>query len=158
MKLNLLGDAELMEMGGEGSLPALREMTDRCVRGAYLGISWFELLSYAEAFGRLAAAHGEEYDCLVLAGVLWVRASHLAELGEVDRALRLMGQAEAICDRLPSVHCSEATAFLAAILTTYADNGNELAADRLNKIVDALPAPDAHLVRDAVRASELVNA
>jgi hypothetical protein len=158
MKLNLLGDAELMEMGGEGSLPALREMTDRCARGAYIGMSSFEHSTYAEAFGRLAAAHGEEYDNIVLAGILWVRAAHLNALGAPDRGLRLLAQAEAICDRFPFLHCSEATAYLAAILTVFADNGNELAADRVNKLIGALDAPAADLIREAVRASELEDA
>jgi hypothetical protein len=104
----------------------------------------------AEALGRLAAAHGHTDDLVRLAGILRIRAYHVFDLGDTERAVRLLLQSEAICDDYTSLPLSDGVEFLAGVLTTAADAGDETAAIRLDKLTAALSPTDADRLRLAV--------
>jgi acetyl esterase/lipase len=140
-------DAALIERGAQGDAAALSALALHCVRLQYAGVSAFESLIAAEAFARLAAAGGSAGANMLLAGVLRIRAGHVAELGDLERAIVLLGQSEALCEAFPDPGLSEGLEILAGVLTAYADLGDDLASVRLQRLFEALSPASADSLR-----------
>jgi hypothetical protein len=145
-----IAEAELLHLAAMGERSAQARLASACIARQFVGVTPFEAMVMAEGFARLAACHGHIEDTLTLAGVLRVRAHHVAELGDTGRALALLGQSEALCDDLTAVPLCEGTEFLSGVLTTEADAGDELAAIRLGKRWGAMSAGDADNLRSSV--------
>jgi hypothetical protein len=140
-------EGELIHSAAMGDRDAQAELVGVCVSKQFVGVTPLESLVLAEAFARQAAAHGQAGDALMLAGVLRVRANHVAELGDLERALVLLKQSEAACDAVHSAQLCEGAEFLAGVLTAEADAGDELAALRLGWLTEILSPADADKLR-----------
>jgi hypothetical protein len=148
-----LVEAELLQMASTGDRSAQAAMRDRCALLAYEGVTPFELVCMAEGFARLAAAQGGQDDDAWLAAILRYRALHVAQLGDYRRAAVLVAQSEAICDKYQALDLTPGVEFLAGVLTAFADAGDELAADRLNKLATALSPVSAQCLSAELRDS-----
>jgi hypothetical protein len=146
-------EADLIDMASAGDLSALRRLTISYITRQFHGFPVFEAYMLAEPLARLAAARGDSDDKMRLAGLLRIRARHVAELGDEERAIELLSQSEAICDAFNDLPLSEGVEFLAGVLTVQADAANEAAADRLNKLMQALSAGDADQLRRTINAA-----
>lgn len=154
-------EAELMQRASAGDRSAQRLLRDCCAMLQYEGVTPFELVCMAEGFARLAAADGTQDDDAWLAAILRYRALHVAQLGDYHRAAVLVAQSEAICDKYQALDLTPGVEFLAGVLSAFADAGNDLAGDRLNKLAAALsPAAAQALsadVRNAYREMAAAN-
>jgi hypothetical protein len=148
-------EAELLGLAASGEVVALNDLAWSCVLRSSNGVLPFEAYVAAEAFGRLAAATGEADPSMLLAGVLRVRADHVASLGDTERAVTLYAQSEALCDQFPALRLSRGVEFLGGVLSSQAANGDDVADVRLAKLAAAL-SPEAayHLGRELDRAFE----
>lgn len=144
-------EEELLALGSRGDCSALANLAMCCA--AREDIISFEAFAAAEAFARLAAAHGGANEKLLLAGVLRVRSAHLTELGVLDRALALLQQSESLCDEMATIPLCPGVEFLAAVLTAHADRRDDFAANRLNRLMATMSATDADALRNTVNGA-----
>jgi hypothetical protein len=144
-------EAELLRLASTGDRSAQAALRDCCAMLQYEGVSPFESACIAEAFARLAAQHGGQDDDAWLAAILRFRSVHVAQLGDYGRAFALAAQSEAICDKYSTLDLTPGVEFLAGVLTGLADAGDEVAADRLNKIAAALSPAAAQALSAQLR-------
>lgn len=151
-------EAELIDRGAAGDIAALREMADRCLLNGAKLLTAFEAIAYAEIFARLAAAKGDAADRLKLAAVLRIRSYHVDEIGDRERAANLLTASERLCGDLRGVSLTGGVEFLAGVLTSAADQGDDRASVALERLTAALSAADAdslrHTLNRAVRHLE----
>jgi hypothetical protein len=128
-------------------------MAHRFAMNATGSLTPFEAIAYAEVFGRLAAASGKVGDQLMLAAILLVRSAHVAEIGEAERAWRLIEYAESLCVDLSDLTLCDGVEFLVGILTDGADRGEDKASILIERIMAALSAADADRLRCTVNSA-----
>src|SRR5205085_4974857 len=97
-----------------------------------------------------AYGHDQLEDWLVLAGVLHIRAGHLKAIGAADRAAVMLDEATAIFDAAEESAGGHDLLCLATALSQLADQGDEDAALRLNRIMEKLSPSEAASVRSSV--------
>lgn len=141
-----MGDACLLREAALGRREAQGALASACLFMPEVPIT--ERVVMAEPFARLAAEHGEPDDLLILAGVLHLRASHLAKTDEV-RAARLFTEVGDILDHVAD--CGEALPILAVVLNSMCNDGDEDAAIRLNRLMERLTPAEAVAVNVATR-------
>lgn len=112
-----------------------------------------EYFMAAEVFAELACTHRNPRDVAVLAGIFAARSLHSA-LRDPVRSLEYREQAEPLFDVVESSLDSHALAIIAFALNGLADADpdDDRASVRLNRIIDALPPAEAHLLREAARS------
>lgn len=160
-----LTEGELIQRASTGNRAALSKLVSICVGRQFVGVTAFESMVMAEGFARLAAAQGGLDESMMLAGVLRIRARHVADLGDATRSASLWLQSEALCDDYSSLTLCEGVEFFAGVLTAEADGGDDFATIRLTKLMGALSATDAGKLRNTlnevcreVREAEAVRA
>lgn len=111
-----------------------------------------EYFTAAELFAELAGSHGRPCDLAILAGIHAVRSIHSAARDPV-RSLEYREQAEELFESVEGTRDSHAMAIIVFALDKLADADpdDDRAGDRLNRIVEALPAGEAQLLREAAR-------
>lgn len=100
-----------------------------------------EALAYAETFAALAAAQsGSPEDALMLGTILELKADYHQEQGDEARAAAYRADAEDCFEQVLVAGQSEALLILIGVLSVAADDGSELAAIRLNRLMEKIPA------------------
>ena len=113
-----------------------------------------EALTGAEVLARLAAANGTPEGLRLLAVVLLCRASDLADDDPI-RSTRIRWEAVHILETLTEAGVGEAAPCLLSELEAMADEGDEFAAQSLNKWSALLPASVAQAARTPAEPAEV---
>lgn len=101
-----------------------------------------ERLTCAEAFARLAAQQGGADDWLLLASILFARVHECKKAGDT-RLETFATEALSILEGLMDGGLHDGAHILAVALSTLADQGDEMAAVKLNSLMDRLNPTDA---------------
>jgi hypothetical protein len=146
---------DLMSEAAGGDLQALRNLAEASAYEQFPGVTSLECFVAAEAFGWLAAQHGEPDDVMRLAGILFVRAHHVAEVcGDLPRAATVAAQGDNLLnDLFETVPLSTGVDFLAGVLMGQAEAGDEMAAVRLTRLTELLSPSDADELRNVLNAA-----
>ena len=150
--LDNLREFELVALAARGSLPAQQRMTLLCMAKEQCGLSHLEAYACAEPFARMAASHGKAEDLVLLAGLLRSRAIDIWRTGDEARALRIMDELHSLFDNLALNFGSEGREMLTTLLTALADQGDEEAAIRLNRLMEIVPVDEAAKLCASVRS------
>lgn len=129
-------ESELIQLAARGDRAAQAALASACMLKQGVGVPKFECAVMAEVFARLAAEHGQDDDLLILLGVLHVRAVTLAAV-DPERSSALIAEVDSIIDRLAQGE-GESLIVLGSMLSALADQGDEFAAVRLNRLMENL--------------------
>lgn len=108
-----------------------------------------EALTCAETFARMAVAHGQADDALLLAVVLQLRAQQSALSGRIERALEQQQEADTLIASTPISGDAPAAQFYVAWMDRLADQGDDAASERVNRFIGMMSPADAAKVRNA---------
>ena len=132
-------------------------MTTACIASQFHNIPAFEAMVGAEAYARLLGCHNYADDQFLLAGVLYVRAEHIFETFPEDRerSCNLRCEVTDIIEGTPvdPGHTS-GLEFLASVLSTSADNGDDIALHLLNRLMERAGKVVAHELRNTINGAE----
>lgn len=114
-----------------------------------------EYFMAAEIFGELACTHANPTDMASLAAIFCARSLHSSLLDPV-RSLEYRDKAEQLFESVERTGDHQALGIVAYALNKLADADpdDDRATIRLNRIIEALPASEAQLLREAVRPAK----
>lgn len=127
----------------QGDRASQCDLRDNALRNAGELVPEREGLICAEVMARLAASHGHGEDVLSLCAVLLLRAAHADNQGNESRCRAFWHEAVKLMEALVSAGELNGLTILAATLASLADDGDELAAVKLNLLMESLSPPDA---------------
>lgn len=109
----------------------------------------------AELFAELACQHGQPHDLAVKASIFAARAIHSAASDPV-LSMEYREQAEELFDAVEESGHDHALGVVGLTLNKLADAdpGDDRAADRLNRVIEALPPGEAQLLRHVARPAK----
>lgn len=137
-----MDEGQLFALAAKGDVDAQAQLSALALQTVDYGVPKREALCGAEILCRMAASQGRVRDRMTLCGVLMLRAADIREAGDLERARRLEAEGLDLLSDLASEGNQEAAACLVMALDEMADNGDEMAAVRLNLLVEKI-SPEA---------------
>ena len=137
------GDREACAVMRDGLLMAAQTATAPMLRA--------DAMSKAEVLSRMAAATGDAGDQVTLAAVLLLQSAIYRDQGFADQGLAYAREADAVFLRIMQADDDAGRALLLSVVSSLADNGDDLAALMLDNLVASMPASAAAGATAAVR-------
>ena len=143
LPLVALGDREACAVMRDGLLMAAQTATVPILRA--------DAMSKAEVLSRMAAATGDAGDQVTLAAVLLLQSAIYRDQGCADQGLAFAREADAVFLRIMQADDDAGRTLLLSVVSSLADNGDDLAALMLDNLVASMPAKVAAGASAAVR-------
>ena len=137
------GDREACAVMRDGLLMAAQTATAPMLRA--------DAMSKAEVLSRMAAATGDAGDQVTLAAVLLLQSAIYRDQSCADQGLAYAREADAVFLRIMQADDEAGRALLLSVVSSLADNGDDLAALMLDNLVASMPAGVAAGASAAVR-------
>ena len=137
------GDQEACAMMRDGLLMAAQTTHAPMLRA--------DAMSKAEVLSRMAASNGDVGDQVTLAAVLLLQSAIYRESGCDHQGLAYAQEADAVFLQIMQADDSAGRALLLSVVSSLADNGDDLAALMLDNLVASMPATVAAGASAAVR-------
>ena len=149
MPLVASGDHEASVLLRDGLLMRAQSASAQSLRS--------DLVSKAEVFGRIAAERGDAGDKVTLAALLLLQSSNCREGGFAEDALHYAREADAVFGAIMQAENSDGRAMLLSVVSGLADKGDELAAIKLQELVELMPAKLISETAKAIRKLEIAG-
>lgn len=140
------GDREACLIMRDGLLMAAQNASGSILRA--------DAMSKAEVLARLAAAAGNALDRVTLAAVLLLQSATHRAAGHDREGGALAKEADDVMLSVMRGDDESGRAMLLSAVSSIADEGDDLAAQKLNELVAAIPRQSVAAIREAIRDLE----
>ena len=146
-------DMPMLKLAARGDREALTILRDGIIAegNAPTLIPREELAIQAEVFARLAAEHGVVADKVYLAAILLLRSGECFRTGEDVRGEQFLQETYGLFDAIIASDDSEGLVILVNATASLADDGDDLAACTLNRLISILSPEQAQQLSTKVK-------